>query len=405
MKASPPLLCSISTTEHTVVLLDREVEGLQRSIAEEQELNEALTAQLNWARADGATSKQLIGQKQAQQEALQAHYTTCLHSLRQTDSTLARLTKDVGGLQAEGTDQRRQLEKQSALRLEWEEKVVTHIQQQLTHNMAAKYSKRLAGRTAALRTQKLSQLWQLENDMETLALEGSEVGQRLDGLALAQEKLDQQTARRCQLVAAQQAKMASFATLIEQKQASILSYNEKIIQITTRTGHEDLCPLQIQIEALKAQMEELALKARSDLHLWMRSQETLVGLTEETEVHGTEALKLQIKGTAMQQKKMRLESQIEVERREEAELNKNVEMLRGDLLKLNTLLSKNGELSEALQQNHWLMEAEFRHRLKARHWFICLCFQLGFVIDYYYYYYYYYYQGIVIGKPVKVLEF
>lgn len=59
--------------------------------------------------------------------------------------------------------------------------------------------------------------------------------------------------------------------------------------------------------------------------------------------------------------------QIEVEHREETELEKNAKMLRGDLLKLNTLLSKNGQLSLALQQQNALMETDFLHRLKARH--------------------------------------
>lgn len=49
--------------------------------------------QLNWSQMDCATSKKLMSQKQAQQEALQAHYSTCLRTLRETEHTLARLTK------------------------------------------------------------------------------------------------------------------------------------------------------------------------------------------------------------------------------------------------------------------------------------------------------------------------
>lgn len=49
------------------------------------------------------------------------------------------------------------------------------------------------------------------------------------------------------------------------------------------------------------------------------------------------------------------------------ELDKNVKILKRDLLKLNALLSKNGELSQELEQKHASMESDFLHRLKARH--------------------------------------
>lgn len=52
-------------------------------------------------------------------------------------------------------DQRRQLEKESAVRLELEDKIMTHMQQKLTHNKAAKYSQRLTSKIAALKKEKV----------------------------------------------------------------------------------------------------------------------------------------------------------------------------------------------------------------------------------------------------------
>lgn len=40
-------------------------------------------------------------------------------------------------------------------------------------------------------------------------------------------------------------------------------------------------------------------------------------------------------------------------------------MLKGDRVKLNTLLSKKGQLSMALEQENALMETDFLRRLKA----------------------------------------
>ncbi|KAF0021674.1 hypothetical protein F2P81_026073 [Scophthalmus maximus] len=97
----------------------------------------------------------------------------------------------------------------------------------------------------------------------------------------------------------------------------------------------------------------------------MKRQGTLVGLTQDIQADRKNMLKLQKEYTVMQQKKIRLESQIEAEHQELTELGKNVKMLGGDLVQLNTLVSKKGQLSQALEQDNVLMEKDFLQRLKA----------------------------------------
>ncbi|XP_028993575.1 coiled-coil domain-containing protein 40 [Betta splendens] len=359
---------AMGEVEHQVILLGREIEGYKKAITEEQEQNETLTMQLNWSQMDCATYKKLISQKQAQQEALQAHYSTCLRTLRETGSTLSSLTKETSTYQAQVNDLRRQLEKESAVRLDLEDKVMSNMQQKLTHNKAAKYSQRLTNKMATLKKDKISQLWQLENELMLVRLESSKVSQHVDSLATTQEALDEEISVYNQLLASNQAKVSSFITVIGQKQATISKYHQKICQITASTGHEDLSPMQIQIETLGAEIEKLATNIRNDQQLWMKQQGTLVGLTQEIEANSKNMLKLQTECTAMQQKKIRLRNKTDAEHREQAELEKNAKMLKGDLVKLNTLLSKNGQLSQALEQESTLMESDILHRLKAAEW-------------------------------------
>ncbi|KAK2815627.1 hypothetical protein Q5P01_026094 [Channa striata] len=355
---------ALREAEHQGILLDREIEGYKKTTTEEQEINEALTMKLNWFQVDCATSKKLVGQKQAQQEALQAHYSTCLRTLGETGRTLARLTKETSTHQTEMNDLRRQLEKENALRLELEDKIMTSMQRKLTHKQAAKYSERLTGKMATLKKEKISQLWQLENEAVAVGLESSKVSQRLDSLALTQEALDEEVMNYNKLLTSHQAKISSLVTVIRQKQSTVANYNNKICQIAASTGHDDLAPLQIKVDSLMAEIEELAANIRKDQQLWMKQQGTLIGLSEDIEANSKDMLKLQTEYTAMQQNKIRLESQIEAENREQTELEKNEKMLKGDLVKLNTLLSKKGQHSQALEQENLLMQADFLHTLK-----------------------------------------
>ncbi|XP_068178034.1 coiled-coil domain-containing protein 40 isoform X2 [Antennarius striatus] len=355
---------AVRSVNQQLVLLDREIEGYKKSTTEEQEKHETLTMQMNWSQMECSTSKKLIGQKRSDQDALQAQYSACLRTLRETEHTLARLSKEASAQQTQVNDQRRQLEKESALRLELEDKIMTCMQQALTHRKDVKSSQMPINRMTRLKKEKIFQLWQLRNDIGVVGLECSTVDQRLDRLALTLEAQNEEIAERNKLLTSAQAQISSFFTLIEQKQHTIANYKKKIDQIAASTGHEDLSPLEINVQALKTQIEELEGKIKSNKQLWMKRQGTLVGLTQEMGANGGEMLKLQTEFTCMEQRKMRLEGEMEAERREEKELEKDAKTLRGDLLKLNTLLSQNGQLSLALEQENALMETDFLCRLK-----------------------------------------
>ncbi|XP_074553848.1 coiled-coil domain-containing protein 40 [Halichoeres trimaculatus] len=363
-EAFSAMLEAMRAVTHQRILLDREIEGYKRFVSEEQEQNERLTIQLKWSQMDGSTSKKQISQKQTQKEAQHAHYTTCLHTLRETGRTLAALSKESSTYQLEANDQRKQLEKESAVRLELEDMIMTNMQQELTHNKAAKYSQRLTSKMDTRKREMISQLLQLENSRVSVELEGSEVSQHLDGLALIQEALDEEIAKNNKLTTITEAKISSFVQLIGQKEDTVALYHKKIHQIAASTGHEDLSPMQIKIWELMARIEEVEGNINSSEVLRMTRMGILKRLTNERETNRMNMLKIQIEYTGMLQKRVCLEGQEETEHRDETELEKDEKVLRTDLLKLNTLLGKRRQLSVALEQENALVETDFLHRLK-----------------------------------------
>lgn len=62
---------------------------------------------------------------------------------------------------------------------------------------------------------------------------------------------------------------------------------------------------------------------------------------------------------------------MEQEQREQTDLDKQIKALMADMVKLNSLLSKNSDLNQALQQSNSLMETEFRQRLKVQLYTLC----------------------------------
>ncbi|XP_049576075.1 coiled-coil domain-containing protein 40 isoform X2 [Syngnathus scovelli] len=355
---------AIRMAEHQVIVLDREIEGIKKSISGLQEESETLTMLLNCGQMDCDVTKKMITQKQTHHETLWAQYSIYLRALGQTERTLAELTKEDNILEAEVTDQRRKLEKNKEKHLELENYIMTQMLQKLMDNKAAQYYQRLTNKKASLKKEKVYQLWHLESDIMSAKVESKVIDEKLKNLARSQRELNEEITKYNKVVASNQADSSSIDALITQKETAIANYNKKKDLIAARTGHEDLSPLQIKVEAIKTQSEELSEKIKTDQQLWLKHQGTLVGLALEIQAHNKEYNKLQAKYTVMCQKKIYLERQLKVMHRDENEVEKNNKMLQRDLLKLNTLLSKNTQLGHAVEQENAMIETDFLHQLK-----------------------------------------
>ncbi|KAK2889086.1 hypothetical protein Q8A67_014461 [Cirrhinus molitorella] len=344
--------------------LDTEIEGYKKSITQEEEQNECLTLRLNRAQNDCTTSRKLITHSQNHQDVLQAQYSTYTQMLQETEKTLFTLHGDHDVRQSELKALRKQMEKESAVRVDLEDQIMNKLQEQLTHNNAAKYSRRLTDKTAAHRREKEAQLTKLENDINAVTLEGQEVATRLDTLAAFQAELEQEMSQRHLLMSSREAEIAKQVTDIERKQATISIYNKKIKDIVSSTGHEDLGPLEIHAATLSKKLEEVGAEIKEQQQLWLWQQGELVRFTQEKQAHSSSVQTLRTQFTILQQSKIRRESEMEQDQREQADLEKQIKALMADMIKLNSLLSKNSDLNQVLQQSNSLMETEFRQRLK-----------------------------------------
>lgn len=63
--------------------------------------------------------------------------------------------QEISNHQSKLNDQRKQMEKESSLRLDMEDKIMAHMQHQITHNRAAKYSERLTSSLVALKKERV----------------------------------------------------------------------------------------------------------------------------------------------------------------------------------------------------------------------------------------------------------
>ncbi|MCI4375930.1 hypothetical protein PGIGA_G00115440 [Pangasianodon gigas] len=355
---------ALRSANHDVRALDTEAEAYRRSVTLEQERNEALTVLVNRAELNSATYRKLLTQICTEQEALQNLYTTHTRTLQETEKSLNRVTTECSTQQSELTVLRKQMEKEACVRMELEEKIMRKMQEQLTHDSAAKHTHHLSTKTTAQHREKESKLSKVESELAAVALEVSEVALRVDALSRLQLELEQEVMERNQLLSTNEAAVAKLILTIERKQTTINVCNKKIEQIRASTGHEDLGPLEIKVRTLNKELEELGAKMKEQHQFWLWQQGELVRLSEEKQSQSSATLTLNTKLTILQQRNLRTKSEIEQEERALVEMERHSKVLRFDMQKLNSLLNQNTQLRQELEQSNILMENSFIHTLK-----------------------------------------
>ncbi|XP_076004734.1 coiled-coil domain-containing protein 40-like [Genypterus blacodes] len=342
--------------------LNIEVEGYKKAIKVEKEKYKTLLEKLERSRLDNTVSETLMEEALAKQADLQHQYSTCLQILQDTENTYNRLKKQSKALEDEVLSRRRQVERESAERLELEGKIISLMQQKL---ILQKSSKQPYNNLGPVKKEKISLLWQLETELKSLGQECSETVQHIDGLKRSQDALDQDIIKNDKLLEANQGTINALLLNIRQHHARIDLNNRRILEIREKTGREVLNPLQIQVDTLTQESEELAEINTEKRQLWERQQGVLVQLAQQKKASTTIFLDLQTKYCVLNQRKIRVESHIEVENREKAELMRYIKTLMEDRLKLNTLMHKNTRLRQALELENALKETNNLYKLKA----------------------------------------
>ncbi|XP_056892626.1 coiled-coil domain-containing protein 40-like [Takifugu flavidus] len=355
---------AVSGAMQEVNLLDGEIQRNRKSNNEMQEKNEKLTMELQMAQIQCEAIKRTINKKKDEEEVLLAQYSSYQGSIKQAENTLLHLKKEASAAQSVLNNHRKQLEKESALRLDLEGKIRTQMQQMIIHNRTAKNYQQLFGKLTDTKNEKMCQLLQLENEIAAVENKKIKVARDVDALNITLEDQEKEIAEKTKHNTSCESKICSRNKEIEQNQRTIQNMKNKMAEIAARTGNEDLSPYETKILNLKEQRRELEETMKNHTQLWLTKQETRVRLTLEYEATSKATHKLQIEYTTLQKKKMRLDGLMDIENRELKQLQNKAKALTRSLQKLNIQIDDNGKQRMLLEEKKMMMEMDFLGRIK-----------------------------------------
>eukprot|EP00931_Biecheleriopsis_adriatica_P068499 TRINITY_DN42438_c0_g1_i1.p1 TRINITY_DN42438_c0_g1~~TRINITY_DN42438_c0_g1_i1.p1 ORF type:complete len:886 (+),score=330.43 TRINITY_DN42438_c0_g1_i1:115-2772(+) len=156
---------------------------------------------------------------------------------------------------------------------------------------------------------------------------------------------------------------------IEKKQLYVdrlnREYDEKRTKLENEAGDADVAgPQEAKLKHMKKTIADLT-KECSDMQKdWIQKQTQLLSISTDTDRLKASLNENKNKKMVLEQKKLRIEGQLESQQKEIRELELNMKHLRFDMDRMNSAVVKNESKSNELANSNQMMETEFVQKLK-----------------------------------------
>ncbi|NXK65393.1 CCD40 protein, partial [Sylvietta virens] len=345
--------------------LEGDIHGCGKSIRKEEEKNENLVSLLNRSQNDASVTRKLIAQCLLEQEALQAQTGTYTRVLQETEQALSRTKMDQAAHQNELLSIRKGIEKGTYAKEQLESEIMAKLQDQKISSKAAKHFSQLAEKLRNRKSDLELHFYKVENDVAHIILNATNTSCRLTVHQKTLCEVENEIKSMNEQIACQENEIAKSRLLTDKKGGIICLYNQKLEMLLAQQGGQELGPLEIEINQLNKQIEECNSEAMTLQKYWLNEQKELVKLTREREEQKTSLDTFQKQIIIMQQRKLRVENEIQQEIKEQKDVERHMKNMSNDLIKLNKLINKNNSSVEELQNGRIVTENEFVQSLKA----------------------------------------
>ncbi|KAL6038043.1 hypothetical protein STEG23_019384, partial [Scotinomys teguina] len=361
------VLDALRECEHQIKSMDGEIEAYKRSIMKEEEKNENLARLLNRSETDAMLVQKMTTQCLAKQEALQSEFNTYQLALQDTEEMLNKGYVERSAVLSELQVTRQAVHQEQELRQKMDASILDKLQEHGTSSKMTKYFQQLLRKLQKENTNLVTHLSKIDGDIAQATLDITNTSCKVDMHKKTLAELDKEVKRFNDLITNSESEIVRRTILIERKQSLINFSNKQLEQIVSVLGGEEVGPLELEIKRLSKLTEESNAGVAAAQMTWLRLQQELVQVTREREEQLVSLDQLKKEMHIMEQKKLRVESKIEEEKREQKEIRRHLKDLDNDLTKLNMLIDKNRCNSDQLQQSNLVAESEFVRTLKVKH--------------------------------------
>mmetsp|Transcript_60345 Transcript_60345/g.174163 ORF Transcript_60345/g.174163 Transcript_60345/m.174163 type:complete len:884 (-) Transcript_60345:118-2769(-) len=360
---------ALKEQEEAELAIENEIRGLQNSIRSEQERHEQLSSlrdrndkEMQYLNGQMTAIKQdrekLMDQFNLVKKTMDSHVdeTTKLkaqiaeHTQKMDahERNIQSVSREISGLLGKIED-------------ESSEKITSE-------RVAANSEKRISKLHEEVRQKEL-ETQNLHNEIARVNVDGLNTKAHNQMLKDRLKQLGEDLAERERLIEQYEQEIRKRHHQIEKKQLYVdrlnREYDEKRTKLEAETRDGDVAgPQEAKLKHMKKQIADLTKECADMQKDWIQKQTQLLSISADTDRISSTVNDQKNRKMVLEQKKIRIEGQLESQKKEIKELDNAMKHLRFDMDRMNGAIVKNDAKSTALQNSNQMMEMEFVQKLK-----------------------------------------
>ncbi|KAJ3133055.1 Coiled-coil domain-containing protein 40 [Physocladia obscura] len=354
----------IQKNKDTMISLNGEIAGFKLSLRRAQEQSETLTMLLSKLENETEHLKRIIANVADQKDKLMDTHMLYSKTLTKTEEELEQANQERQAVQLEIAAVLK-LTRQTAVTVKnLENEIADNLQNQFAIEKGATGTMKDSSRLRNLVHEKESTIATAMNELGNVKLETLNVIERVRRMKEDMGSLEKELAMKNDLIEKYELEIRRRNDELGKKQGEMDALNKKYDLLTSRSQEESMGPLEATIHNVGKLVEAKEKDCLQLQQFWMRAQNELVATSKKSHSLQEEMSDLKMRLAVLCRKKAVVNNQFELEEKEIREHQRNIRGLQNDMVKINTLLSKQSQVQSVLEENNIGLEQEFRARLK-----------------------------------------
>lgn len=346
--------------------IENEIEGYKHSINAEKEKHEHLTSVLIRLENEKQYLDRQLENLHEAHEQMQSQYSNYQLTLDKTEAEIVR------------EEQQSRIIRQRIDVLDNRCVAISSETKGLEDSLMAKYSDQTTfkkGVQNTLRTikhlntsarEKEIEVAQVENEIERIHIDLLQKREHIKILQEMLQSVEEELQNKDKMIERYQLEIRRRHDDIEKKQSNLDLLNRTLEKYKSGNEEENLGPLEATIKNLSNSITNKGRENERMKKIWIRQQKELVNQLEENERMAEDLRDAKTRQTILLQKKIRLENQARSEEKEIAKYEGDISRMHQELLKLNTIISKNATTQKDLANANFDLENQILDNLKVR---------------------------------------
>ncbi|XP_014210588.1 coiled-coil domain-containing protein 40, partial [Copidosoma floridanum] len=346
-------------TRETLERLETQITRIKKDSDKEMENNERLTS------LQSRISEEILSIKKSNESDRDKYFNLEMNFVK-VSKLLEQSDKELGAalLNYESTiEEEKYLRKESMKfqneRRALEDDIFAKLDDKITHDKVIRHLNKLLHEAKDINLENELNLTRFENSYGKSLLELEKFNSILENGKFDLDVVTRKNTEKQEEIDTLQAESKNFESLFKQKERKIASLSKKIEEMLELFSGKEANPIDAKIDAMEKNIGDTDKKIKEGQKFWLREQGNIFSLSKQRDSQLQELGIIAREIILMEQKNLKLEIELEQQKKEEAAIEKTMNTLQQKLIQINMRLASQKQFKNKLEDQNSTVKNEY----------------------------------------------